>query len=76
MLTENIIGAETDTMRPQVHDGGSGAVAMDEGQGAAKGMSVKEYLGKTLKPDDEDTALSDENQHTSSLLPLDTHQLI
>ncbi|GKC46381.1 hypothetical protein Tco_1064103, partial [Tanacetum coccineum] len=61
----NNIGAETDTMRPQVHDGGSGAVAMDEGQGAAKGMSVKEYLGKTLKPDDEDKALSNENQHTS-----------
>ncbi|GJV34291.1 hypothetical protein Tco_1394691 [Tanacetum coccineum] len=47
---------------------------LDEGQGATKGMSVKEYLGKTLKPDDEDKALSDKNQHTSSLLPLDTHQ--
>ncbi|GKB83236.1 hypothetical protein Tco_0950131, partial [Tanacetum coccineum] len=47
---------------------------LDEGQGATKGMYVKEYLGKTLKPDDEDKALSDENQHTSSLLPLDAHQ--
>nr|GEX16890.1 low-temperature-induced 65 kDa protein-like [Tanacetum cinerariifolium] len=52
-------GAETGTVRPQVHHGGSGAVAMDEGQGADKGVSVKEYLVETLRPGDEDKALSD-----------------
>ncbi|GKA66532.1 hypothetical protein Tco_0766340 [Tanacetum coccineum] len=53
------IGAETNTVRPQVHDGGSGAMAMDKGQGANKGMSVNEYLVKTLSPEDEGKALSD-----------------
>ncbi|GJX40111.1 RNA-directed DNA polymerase, eukaryota, reverse transcriptase zinc-binding domain protein, partial [Tanacetum coccineum] len=47
-------GAETNTVRPQVHDGGSGAMAMDEGQGANKGVSVNEYLVKTLSPEDEE----------------------
>ncbi|GKA09152.1 hypothetical protein Tco_0688483 [Tanacetum coccineum] len=65
-------GAETNTVRPQVHDGGSGAMAMDEGQGANKGVFVNEYLVKTLSPEDEGKALSDQNHHTSSLLPLNT----
>nr|GEX16891.1 low-temperature-induced 65 kDa protein-like [Tanacetum cinerariifolium] len=56
-------GAETGTVRPQVHHGGSGAVAMDEGQGADKGVSVKEYLVETLRPGDEDKALSDVISH-------------
>ncbi|GKC94706.1 low-temperature-induced 65 kDa protein-like protein [Tanacetum coccineum] len=56
-------GAETGTMRPQVHHGGSGVVAMDEGQGADKGVSVKEYLVETLRPGDEDKALSDVISH-------------
>nr|GEW85942.1 kinesin motor domain-containing protein [Tanacetum cinerariifolium] len=46
-------GAETDTVRPQVHDGGLGVVAIDEGQGADKGVAVNEYLVKTLRPKDE-----------------------
>ncbi|GJY80979.1 hypothetical protein Tco_0493730 [Tanacetum coccineum] len=71
----NSIGTETDTVHPQVHDGGSGVVAMDEGQGAAKGISIKEYLVKTFKPEDEDKALLDQNHHTSSLSPLATHQV-
>ncbi|GKA64392.1 yippee-like protein, partial [Tanacetum coccineum] len=39
--------------KTKVHDGGSGAVAMDEGQGVDKGVSVNEYLVKTLRPEDE-----------------------
>ncbi|GJY75083.1 hypothetical protein Tco_0479514 [Tanacetum coccineum] len=42
-------GAKTDIMRPQVHHGGSGAVAMDKGQEADKGMFMKEYLVETVK---------------------------
>ncbi|GJZ96616.1 hypothetical protein Tco_0668950 [Tanacetum coccineum] len=42
-----------DTVLPQVHDGGLGVVAMDEGQGADKGVLVNEYLVKTLRPKDE-----------------------
>ncbi|GJY39603.1 reverse transcriptase domain-containing protein [Tanacetum coccineum] len=52
--------AEINIVRPQVHDRGSGDVAMDEGQGADKGVSVKEYLVKTLRPEDDDKALSSE----------------
>ncbi|GKB05808.1 hypothetical protein Tco_0834003 [Tanacetum coccineum] len=54
-------GAEINIVRLQVHDRGSGDVAMDEGQGADKGVSVKEYLVKTLRPEDEDKALSPYN---------------
>nr|GEX56033.1 kinesin motor domain-containing protein [Tanacetum cinerariifolium] len=68
-------GAETDTVLPQVHDGGLGVVAMDEGQGANKGVLVDEYLVKTLRPEDEGKALSDQNHHTSSLSPLNTDGL-
>ncbi|GKA72226.1 hypothetical protein Tco_0778442 [Tanacetum coccineum] len=46
-------GAEIDAMRPQVHDGGLGVVAMDEGQGVDKGVPVNEYLVNTLRPEDE-----------------------
>ncbi|GJS65894.1 reverse transcriptase domain-containing protein [Tanacetum coccineum] len=54
-------GAEINIVRPQVHDRGSGDVAMDEGQGADKGVSVKKYLVKTLRPEDDDKALSPYN---------------
>ena len=36
----------------------SRAVTMDEGQGADNGVYVKEYLVETLRPLDEDKALS------------------
>ncbi|GJT52610.1 hypothetical protein Tco_0978767 [Tanacetum coccineum] len=52
-------------------DGSSVAVAMDEGHGVDKGLSVNEYL---VRPEDEGKALSDQNHHTSSLSPLNTHQ--
>ncbi|GJU81394.1 hypothetical protein Tco_1283759 [Tanacetum coccineum] len=41
-----------DTVRGQLHDGCSAVVAMDEGQGADKGESMKEYLVTTLNPED------------------------
>ncbi|GJV29489.1 yippee-like protein [Tanacetum coccineum] len=57
ICAEHIRGAKTNTVRPQVHDGGLGVVAMDEGQGADKGVPVNEYLVKTLRPEDEDVAV-------------------
>ncbi|GJU53835.1 hypothetical protein Tco_1227549 [Tanacetum coccineum] len=63
------------TVATQVIDGGLGVVAMDEGQGADKGVPVNEYLVKTLRPEDEGKALSDQNHHTSSLSPLNTDGL-
>nr|GEX56032.1 hypothetical protein [Tanacetum cinerariifolium] len=48
---------------------------MDEGQGANKGVPVNEYLVKTLRPEDEGKALSDQNHHISSLSPLNTDGL-
>ncbi|GJV19593.1 Ras-related protein RabA5b-like protein [Tanacetum coccineum] len=41
--------AETDIMRPQVHHGGFGAVAMAKGQEVDKGISVKIYLVEQVK---------------------------
>ncbi|GJZ48153.1 DEAD-box ATP-dependent RNA helicase 18 [Tanacetum coccineum] len=45
---------------------------MDEGQRADKGVSVNEYLVKTLRPEDEGNPISDQNHHTSSLSPVNT----
>ncbi|GJV29490.1 hypothetical protein Tco_1385938 [Tanacetum coccineum] len=39
--------------KTKVHNGGSGAVAMDEGQRADKGVLVNDYLVKTLRTKDE-----------------------
>nr|GEY19147.1 hypothetical protein [Tanacetum cinerariifolium] len=47
-------GAKTDTVRPQVHNGGLGVMAIYESQGADKGVPVNEYLVKTLRPKDEE----------------------
>ncbi|PWA82496.1 hypothetical protein CTI12_AA177810 [Artemisia annua] len=56
-------GNGTGTVPPQVHHRGSGDVAMDEGKEAYMGVSVKEYLAQTLRPGDEDKALSDVISH-------------
>jgi len=56
-------GSGTETVPPQVHHGGSGAVAMDEGKETDKGVSAKEYLVETSRPGDEDKALSDVISH-------------
>ncbi|GJQ99714.1 polyadenylate-binding protein [Tanacetum coccineum] len=42
-------GAETNIVRLQIDHSGSRVVAMDEGQKADKGVSVKEYLVETVK---------------------------
>ncbi|GKB75006.1 hypothetical protein Tco_0936418 [Tanacetum coccineum] len=52
-------------------DGSLVVVAMDEGHRVDKGLSVNEYL---VRPEDEGKALLDQNHHTSSLSPLNTHQ--
>ncbi|GKB47390.1 (S)-coclaurine N-methyltransferase-like protein [Tanacetum coccineum] len=51
----------------------SGAITLDEGQGADKGVSVNEYLVKTLRPKDEGNPISDQNHHASSLSPVNTN---
>ncbi|GJY29155.1 hypothetical protein Tco_0404922, partial [Tanacetum coccineum] len=43
-------GAETDTVHPQVLDGGSRAVVMDKGKRADKGMSKGTYKNNNFKP--------------------------
>ncbi|GJS45174.1 yippee-like protein [Tanacetum coccineum] len=43
--------------KTKLHDGGSGAKEIDEGQRADKGMSVNEYLVKTFRLEDEDVAV-------------------
>ncbi|GJS68071.1 hypothetical protein Tco_0682636 [Tanacetum coccineum] len=71
--------AETDIMRPQVHHGGSGAVAMDKGQEVDKGIYVKEYLEEPILVcsimNSTDNVLSKYWQTTSpSMLGDDTHE--
>ncbi|GKB31561.1 hypothetical protein Tco_0870962 [Tanacetum coccineum] len=65
--------AETDIMRPQVHHGGFGAVAMAKGQEVDKGISVKIYLVEQVK---QGQILEVNPQQTTSpsMLGDDTHK--
>ncbi|KAI3720682.1 hypothetical protein L2E82_31673 [Cichorium intybus] len=61
-VMSKVQGSVSGTGQPQVHRGSdtsSGTTTVEKGREADKGVSVKEYLLETLKPRDEDKALSD-----------------
>ncbi|XP_023748095.1 low-temperature-induced 65 kDa protein [Lactuca sativa] len=65
-VMSKVQGSVSGTGQPQVQRGSdtrSGSRTMEKGREADKGVSVKEYLVETLKPGDEDKALSDVITH-------------